>query len=328
MTKHSASNLLTSKSITLILLLTLTFLSCSKEDTSKAVLKKELKIDGNNKREFSFEMDISSSINTLSNNEAGADRIIYKSVEENGVILSTLRVTNGGEVKYSETYQIDTTLTNYRLLQSNQVKQKAEALNFNLDSSAYALLSAGLNTFIDTLLAGDSIYIVDVQAVFFHHAIINTKLRGMGSNQYECVPHPAYILGRSFFYCMEDFIVPKTIIMGVFNAHPELLNDTSYSNLYNYVDGSSSSSFSYDKIYYFKTNKIAYIQTLNNIINNGNTLGNCSWWCPVGCGSDWGCCGNYSGCCLYWNFNCLVHDALCTNCWPPKYCFRRCIPDR
>lgn len=307
----------------------LPFFSCDKESSNlETTQKKELKIGKDQKREFTFEMDVSAGLNEVNIVETEVNRFVYKSGELNGIISSTLRIVSGNTTIYSTSYQINTTLTNYRLLQSNLVKQKAELLNYNFDSSGYALLAGQLNYFIETMMEGDSIYAVDVHAVFFHQAIMNTKLRGIVTNLYECVPHPGYILGRSFFSCMEDFIVPKSIIMGVFNSHPELLTDATYINLYNYVNTSNSQNFSYDKIYYFQVSKAAYLQTLDNIINQSSTLGNCSWWCPIGCGSAWGCCGNYSGCCLYWNFNCWTHDALCTNCLPPRYCLSGCIPDR
>ena len=71
------------------------------------------------------------------------------------------------------------------------------------------------------------------------------------------------------------------------------------------------------------------IKTENNTNEISNQVnGDCSWYCLLGCGSNWGCCGNYSGCCLYNHLLCLIHDALCTNCEPIELCFKGCVPDK
>lgn len=48
--------------------------------------------------------------------------------------------------------------------------------------------------------------------------------------------------------------------------------------------------------------------------------------CPLGLGSQWGCCGNYSGCCWYWTYLCFMHDVACIDC-EPWHCGPGCEPD-
>ena len=78
-------------------------------------------------------------------------------------------------------------------------------------------------------------------------------------------------------------------------------------------------------------------ETIDNILSDKNPDNpnesekavSCAWWCPIGCGSDWRCCGNYSGCCFYRDLICLVHDAGCsyTQCQSRWLCFSGCVPD-
>ena len=44
-------------------------------------------------------------------------------------------------------------------------------------------------------------------------------------------------------------------------------------------------------------------------------------------GSVHGCCGNYSGPCLFWHPLCYIHDKICTDCLPKKFCLPGCKPD-
>jgi hypothetical protein len=132
------------------------------------------------------------------------------------------------------------------------------------------------------------------------------------------------------------------IVKGVFKAHPELLSDAKAKNLFTYINTIPSGVVSYDRIYAFSIQQDVYLESLQKIVarnkaaaNPGGTAvnvaeagGDCSWWCPLGCGSDWGCCGNYSGCCYYATVACYVHDAICTSCTPAWFCLPGCVPDK
>ena len=119
------------------------------------------------------------------------------------------------------------------------------------------------------------------------------------------------------------------MVKELFNQHPELLETDDHASeaLYSHVIETSATEMSYIDIYSFYYSNADYLLTLERIHSNSTVEGGCGWWCLLGCGSDWGCCGNYSGCCLAANQLCWLHDAYCTECIPKDVCLRGCIPD-
>lgn len=263
----------------------------------------------------------------------------YSSKNEGAITKSDLKILKDGLIIYESQFELDTTINDYRLLQHKKVEKIAKSLSYKLDEKDYKVISANTKSFIETIFNSTSVRKKHVQSILFHFAIINTKMRAFENNFYQCVPHPGYILGRSYFWCQEDFYVDVKLIKNLYKTHPELIKDLKSEKLLNFINSTQSDLLSFDKIYSFYISKDNFLKSLDNIFSRNNPSsdnkttsiaelsGDCSWWCPLGCGTDWGCCGNYSGCCLYSNTICYIHDAICTNCQPRWFCFSGCVPD-
>lgn len=101
--------------------------------------------------------------------------------------------------------------------------------------------------------------------------------------------------------------------------------DSKTLELISFLDTYTEETIRFDDYYSFYVDKNDFNLFVSNMITSS---GGCAWWCPLGCGSDHGCCGNYSGCCLYWHPGCYVHDKMCTNCKPEWFCLPGCKPDK
>lgn len=260
----------------------------------------------------------------------------YHSEIQNGKTKSTLKVLKDKAIIYESLYDYDTTINDYRLVQHKNVEKLAKSLKLDLKSIELATLSSQAKALLDAIFKSSGVRKRHVQSLFFHIAIMNTKLRAMqrNDNVYECVPVPEYLLGKSYFWRQEDVLIKVDLIKQVFKDNPFLMKDAQAKNLSDYIATTKKEYLSYDEVYSFSVSKDKYLQALDIIYakNNPHNIASqeapadCAWWCPLGCGSDLGCCGNYSGCCLLWSVNCLVHDLQCINCEPAWYCLPGCIP--
>ena len=268
-----------------------------------------------------------------------------KSSGSSSAIQSNFQVKKGNVVVYNTTFELDTTISDYRLLQHKKIEQIAKSLNTNLKEDDYAYVAAKMKTFINAIVKTKTVNKTSLQSLFFHMAIANTKLREKQTGILECVPSPFYIVVKSYYSDIKDINIPKQTVQSVLKSHPEIKNDKRTLELNAFINNFKSDIISFDQIYFLSVDKQRYIQFLDNFPNKtGSNLKlkpvrtirnmqglqvsecDCSSWCPLGCGCDWGCCGNYSGCCLIWLIDCYIHDATCIYCIPVAYCLPGCIP--
>lgn len=169
--------------------------------------------------------------------------------------------------------------------------------------------------------------------LFFHKSILTTASRGIVNNgECECTPHPFHLGGKTYFLCTEDDYYDvdelKSILVQYQNEGNELFPEE--VNLANYLNQTSEEQINFDKLNSFNYSKADYMAMLENIKENSNPnlqgRGGCGWYCPIGCGSDHGCCGNYSGCCIYRHLACYVHDKICIDCEYEDFCLPGCKP--
>jgi hypothetical protein len=262
-------------------------------------------------------------------------------------ILSNFQVKKGNTVVYNTTFELDTTIRHYRLLQHKKIEQIAKSLNNNLTEDDYAYLSASMETFINEIIKTKTVKKISLQSLFFHKAIVNAKKREKQTGVLECVPNPFYILGQSFYSDIKDINIPKQTAQNVLKSHPEIKNSKGVPELNAFLNNLKIDNISFDQIYFLFVDKQQYIKFLEitpnesrlnlmqksspRILNKQGVSksegGDCGWWCLIGCGSDWGCCGNYEGCCLIWNPLCYLHDDICTCCEYVEFCLPGCVPD-
>jgi hypothetical protein len=256
-----------------------------------------------------------------------------------GVTTSKLKIS-GNNTNIVLEYVLDTTVADYRLLQHGKVQQLSRVVPESVTVSELAVICDGLFSMIDAMFQDPNITKQYGAAVFFHQAALRTRLRSLQQQNpdYACVPYPAYLLGRSYFFCQEDVVVKKDLVLSIFRDHPDLLSVPRNQQIHAMINSSQKEQFGFDEIYAFSMERSVFLETLQlmrnkqqneRIPNEGRSQGGgCAWWCPIGCGSDWGCCGNYSGCCLYASLECYIHDRICSNCEPRWFCFNGCVPDK
>lgn len=162
----------------------------------------------------------------------------------------------------------------------------------------------------------------------YHLSIIRAAIRGdLNNSTCDCTVHPAFLIDSSYFNCQEDHSYNVSDLKSAMNDYIADFGtlDTDSQGLYNFLYSTQDVTIDFNSYYSYYVSNSDFNLFLGQQINS--ISGNCGWWCPIGCGSDHGCCGNYSGCCLYRNIMCYVHDKLCTDCNPSWFCLPGCVPD-
>ena len=262
--------------------------------------------------------------------------ITYACNLEGSVFNSLFTIKNGDKTNDESTFVLDTAVNYYKLIQSNNLLQTAQASKYSSDLASLNIANELIEKLLTEVFNNTKIDRNLVQSIFFHRAIIKHNLRVNIAGDNSFLPHPGFFINKTYFFDQRDYFVKKSVILQVVNSHPEFEKDSSTQELIKYLKNYDQEQLPFDKYYSFYVNPKLLLETIENILNgkDPNKAGNnvqraCAWWCPIGCGSDWGCCGNYSGCCFYRDLICLVHDAGCsyTQCQPRWLCFSGCVPD-
>ncbi len=262
--------------------------------------------------------------------------ITYKVTIEGSKKLSKLSISNQNRIIYETVYDVDTSSKNYKLDQIDNVKNIANNLDYKLTLDDYTKINDQFQSFFEAILEefNNPQDINVLSTLFFHNAILSSKKRSLENNDKncECTLHPGYLLGKNNFFCQEDFLIEVTVVKNTIQQNKSAFQGPGSVALLNYLNSTKASKskyISFDTLYGFFVDKDLYLETLS-FIKSGKTKNQdkCSGWCPLGCGSSWGCCGNYSGCCLYSNPICYLHDGICTNCSYRRFCLPGCVPDQ
>ncbi len=195
-------------------------------------------------------------VRTNTNESYEADFIIgektfrYHSEIQSGKIKSTLSIFKDKSIIYESLYDYDKTINDYRLLQHKKIEQLAKSLKLDLQSIDLASISSYAKSLLEAIFKSPGFSQKHAQSLFFHIAIINTKLRSLQreDNAYECVPIPEYLLGKSYFWCQEDVLIKVDLVKGVFRDNPYLMEDAKAKKLFDYITATNMDYLSYDKI--------------------------------------------------------------------------------
>jgi hypothetical protein len=243
------------------------------------------------------------------------------------ILISTLQILNSENKIILETnFSIDKTVIHYKLKQSDKVIEAARDLYTKSSSINLQEITTEIEGTYEELnsLENSSVNKELLEMLYFHTSILNVRNRMNLSNRSEdcgCLTHPGYLVGSLGFFCQEDYKLNTESLIDIIQENPESFQDQPSQSLLQFLLTVNSENISYDEYYNFYYPIELYITTLENIENENRS------WCPLGQGSDPGCCGNYSGCCLFWSANCLAHDLACWNCWPNWFCGPQCQPE-
>lgn len=258
--------------------------------------------------------------------------VLKSSNGSSNALQSNFQIKKGNTIVYSVDFELDTTIADYRLLQHKKIEEIAKSLNSNFTENDYDYVLANMTTFIKEIKKSNSFNKTNLQSILFHKAIVNAKKREKQTGVLECVPYPFYITGKSYYTDIKDVSYSMQTMQSVIESHPKMKG---VPELKAFLNNYKGDKIPFDQIYYLSVDKQRYMQFLDNAPNKTETglrlkssriflnkqgvqvsegECDCAWWCPLGCGCSWGCCGNYEGCCLYWNILCFGHDWECTCC--------------
>lgn len=226
--------------------------------------------------------------------------------------------------------------TSHFLDKTNLEQYKLTAFRNVIEESNKLAKHTGLNisnaeeTLIENLILNfkkDALELVQTdlaKSIFFNVAIIKSTKRALvnNSNDCNCAPVPLYFKDKSPFICQKDLAYNVgSLLTNLEENLPQISEHydmetiekvkTSFLSKSNQVNVVSFEEF-YVEFGGIPTSE--FNVNLEDFIEEG--------WCPIGLGTDLGCCGNYSGCCWYASDLCLIHDVACLTCseWYCGWC--------
>ncbi len=265
------------------------------------------------------------------------NKINYEATVDEQNISSKVTIFNSeNEIEHIINYSFNTNNEFWKLKQEKKVIEKAEEIisanlsNENIQAILNQLweFNSGYSEKIST---NSNPYLLST--INYNKSILASASRAIINNsECDCNIHPTSLIDKTNFSCQEEQFLEigelKQILQDYLKENSE--TDESTSNLISYLNQSDEDSIRFDEYYSFFISKENYRRTLSNILNKNDEVqrrSGCSWYCVMGCGSSYGCCGNYSGCCLYRHVLCYVHDKICTQCTPRRFCLPGCKPD-
>ncbi len=288
----------------------------------------------------------------IANYKSGNLAFTYHSKISGTITKSVLKITNSSNNKEKiilTNFTIDPSLPSYKLVSHETVISEAENVKKNFSLSEIRNVIKLYEVFGEQILAQQQVDHSSqlIQSLFFHNAIFTSINRSLEKNtDCGCTPHPAYFIGKTSFWCQEDyFIDPRLYIKAIDDSKYPM--NAMEMKVYNYLQNNKSQpTISIDKLLNILETKASYMQRVssvyyestNKILKNSSTsqqldadrLNRDMERQSIGIddrpagrresksdclkGSDLGCCGNYSRCCWYWSMLCLAHDIDCLNC--------------
>ncbi len=263
-------------------------------------------------------------------------KIVYNAELLEDLVTSTFTITNEEEKPVVLEYDFNTGEEHWKLRQDKSVVEKArDLISQNVKNSLMIEIMDALESFYEinyqTLEEGSSSLLVS--SISYHQSILATASTSIiEEKDCECTVHPAFLVDKTYFNCQEEQFYEVGALKEILKDYGSQNSKLDYStlSLINFLNQTDEKVLRFDDFYSFFISKDDFAKKLSQFKNKSENVdkGDCAWWCPIGCGSSHGCCGNYSGCCLYAHVLCYVHDRACTNCRPPEFCGPACRADQ
>jgi len=248
-----------------------------------------------------------------------------------GVITSYFRVHKNGGDKIIIKNVVDVNTPAFKFLVHREVLNEALLLlDYISSENDIAVLRLQFEYFAKVLLFNESLlkHPLDLkQNLFIHNAVLSTTSRSIQTESIaECTPHPGYFVGKTSFWCQEDYIIDTGKFVNAITQSGYQLNDDEKKLFDFLVLVKENERFvTLDKLLAVVESKEEYmgrveLETMKLKGQANDLIAECTK------GSALGCCGNYSGCCWYWSLFCLWHDIECLQCdiW---HCGPACVPE-
>ncbi len=297
--------------------------SCTKDDTSNDATASAKRIGQTN------------AYNIVHDNE---NRNLEVYIDKQGSVYTThftYRNTKDDVTLFSLEYSFDNSEEGWKY------GEQRKALNFAAELNEIKLSKAEMKKLDFMLDEGYQEYIHEItkngldltlySGISYLKSAVAANLRAIANNSSVITGtlSPTFLVDRTFFMFQEDLKVnidPLKANIDLLQEEANNYNFESDLNMVNFIRETGKKQITYDELYSFYVDKDDYY----NFIENSVTVmhaDDCSGWCLIGCGSDWGCCGNYTGCCVFSSATCLAHDLACTECKPAWFCLSGCVPD-
>lgn len=305
------------------------FKSCNKDDDEKNVLE-------TNQLEF---IEYNENFNTEVSFIDNEFNINFKSKINKNKIISEVTILNSLSKNkiHSDSFMVDKNKKSYKLNVSSDIEIMSVNLKNKFRLSQWLNIQKKYKTFLKSLSQKVEIeqYQSDlIQSSFYHLSVYSTIIRSFeNTKDCECTTLPAYLVGKSAFWCQEDYFFNVNELISYYDDNKDyLLSLKGGEKEYNYlkeIEGNKdkvSNKELFSLHHSVKKYKEAAQSEFKKAQNNNNFLNkdrdDC-WWGIYG--SDLGCCGNYSGCCWFASMDCLRHDIACLKCdkW---HCGPACKP--
>lgn len=290
-------NLLNRFTLLLLIAIATVTNSCNKNEISKDELKEyKLDIVKNNKDHF------------IAQYRSGNIILFFEAKTINSITQSYLTIKEQSqktETILKTEFVVNPELRSYKLAVHEDIILEAEKIKNDSDSEKSEDLVSLYSLFAEMILSDERINfeLQTVQSLFYHKAVLNTLDRSVKNNSdCECTPHPAYFIGKTGFWCQEDYLInPKAYIQAIDKSGYKMTEPE--MKMYNYLqENKSLKNISIDKllniaetqkeflrrvgnVYYKSTNKILKSSPPRSLVKEDCTPG-----------SSLGCCGNYAGC--------------------------------
>lgn len=287
------------------------------------------------KKEAKPSLKLGNSKSTLPITQESPDELVYAPGEsEEPIDLLSIEYNPGTKVVSSTmtlsdfvpgiTYAISFNDLVWKTHQTTQIEQKAA------DLSSYDLSQLQIQTTIADLEAIMSDVISSASPEVLYSLSINISIfktlarTAVNPSDCNCTVHPSFLVGESYFLCQEDHFYNKANLAAALDQYEAEFGQTPDATaIKQYVQSFQGSAIPFTNVYELLVSAEEFEEAVVNIQNGS---GDCAWWCPLGCGTDHGCCGNYKGCCFYRHIACYIHDKMCINCEPPWFCGPQCQP--
>lgn len=196
----------------------------------------------------------------------------------------------------------------------NLTARQLTGLKFIIEESVLEVFDkANINNINNDYLSG----------IYYLNSAVDANIRS-GESEITGTISPFFLVGKSYFAFQEDMIFNVADLRNDISVFVDNGNNLS---LINFIMTTNKTQVNFTELY----NYIIPTQKFKDFVSDKKVYkeGDCSTACPIGCGTDWGCCGSYLGCCLLSADICMSHDLKCSksNCKPIWYCLPGCSPD-
>lgn len=203
----------------LLIASTVLFISCNKDDDEKNVLE-------TNQLEF---IEYNENFNTEVSFKNNEFNINFKSRINKNEIISEVTILNNLSKKnvYSDSFLIDKNKKSYKLGVSNDIEVMSAGLKNKFSLSQWVEIQKNYKDFLKLLSQKVDIkqYQSDlIQSAFYHLSVYSTIIRSFENKKdCECTTLPAYLVGKSAFWCQEDYFFNVNELISYYNNNKDYL---------------------------------------------------------------------------------------------------------